>query len=74
MLLDIETWPLTWKGLQRLQRSGGAVVGRICSVGPDGVALVGSGELLAKPELEGLDLILRERRLPWFWWCSQNSM
>ena len=36
---------------------------QICSFKPEGVATVRSSELLAKLELEDLDLFLRERRL-----------
>ena len=38
----------------------------VCSITPEDVARVRSSELLAKLELEDLDLILRERRLRWF--------
>ena len=37
------------------------------------VATVRSRELLAKLELEDLDLILRERRLCWFWHVERSS-
>ena len=39
---------------------------QVCSIKPDDVATVRSSELLAKLELQDLDLILRERRLCWF--------
>ena len=61
-----ETWPLTKTNLQRLQRNDRAMIRQICSIKPEDVATVRSNELLAKLELENLDLILRERRLPWF--------
>ena len=59
MLHVSETWPLTKTNLQRLQRNDRAM---ICSIKPEDVATVRSSELLAKLELEDLDLILRDRR------------
>ena len=44
---------------------------QICSIKPEDVATVRSSELLAKLELEDLDLILRERRLRWDLLCVQ---
>ena len=38
-----------------------AMIRQICSIKPENVATVVSSELLAKLELKGLDLILRER-------------
>ena len=43
-----------------------AMIRQICSIKPEDVATVRSSELLAKLELEDLNLILRERRLRWF--------
>ena len=63
MLHASETWPLTKTNLQRNDR---AMIRQICSIKPEDVASVRSSELLAKLELEDLDLILRERRLRWF--------
>ena len=57
-----ETWPLTKTNLQRNDR---AMVRQICSIKPEDVATVRSSELLAKLELEDLDLIFRVRRLRW---------
>ena len=42
------------------------MIRQICSIKLKDVATVRSSELLAKLELEELDLILRERRLRWF--------
>ena len=42
-----------------------AMIRQICGIKPEGMATVRSSELLAKLELEDLDLILRERRLRW---------
>ena len=58
-----ETWPLTKTNLQRLQRNDRAMKRQICSIKPEDMARVRSSELLAKLQLEDLDLILRERRL-----------
>ena len=41
------------------------MIRQICSIKPEDVARVRSSELLAKLQLEDLDLILRERRLRW---------
>ena len=43
------------------------------SIKPEDVATVRSSELLAKLELEDLDLILRERRLHWFGHMERSS-
>ena len=60
MLHASETWPLTKTNLQRLQRNDRAMIRQICSIKPEDVARVRSSELLAKLQLEDLDLILRE--------------
>ena len=70
MLHASETWPLTRTNLQRNDR---AMIRQICSIKPEDVATVRSSELLAKLELEDLDLILRERRLPWFGHVERSS-
>ena len=71
MLHASETWPLTKKNLQRLQRNDRAMIRQICSMKPEDMATVRSSELLAK--LEDLDLILRERRLCWFGHVERSS-
>ena len=58
MLHASETWPLTKTNLQRNDR---AMIRQICSTKPEDVATVRSSELLAKLELEDLDLIMREK-------------
>ena len=73
MLHASETWPLTKTKLQRLQRNDRAMIRQICSTKPEDVATVKSCELLAKLELEDLDLILRERRLCWFGHVKRSS-
>ena len=57
MLHASETWSLTKMNLQRLQRNGRAMIRQICSIKPEDVARVRSSELLAKLQLEDLDLI-----------------
>ena len=76
MLHASETWPLTKTNLQRLQRNDRAMIGQICSIKSEDLATVRSSELLAKLELEDLDLILRERRLCWFGHvkCSSDAI
>ena len=71
MLHASETWPLTKTNLQRLHDR--AMIRQICSIKPEDVATVRSSELLAKLELEDLDLILRERRLRWFGHVERSS-
>ena len=73
MLHVSETWPLTKTKLQPLQRNDRAMIRQVCSIKPEDVAMVRSSELLAKLELEDLDLILRERRLLWFWHVEHSS-
>ena len=63
MLHASETWPLTKTKLQPNDRT---LITQICSIKPEDVATVRLRELLAKLELEDLDLILRESRLCWF--------
>ena len=57
MLHASETWPLTKTNLQRLQSNDRPMIKKICSIKPEVVAIVRSSELLAKLELEDLDLI-----------------
>ena len=73
MLHASETWPLTKTNLQRLQRNDRAMIRQVCSIKPEDVATVRSSDLLAKLELEDLDLILRERRLRWFGHVERSS-
>ena len=73
MLHASETWPLTKTNLQRLQCNDRAMIRQICSIKPEDVARVKSSELLAKLQLEDLDLILRERRLRWFGHVARSS-
>ena len=73
MLHASETWPLTKTNLQRLQCNDRAMIRQICSIKPEDVATVRSSELLAKLELEDLDLIRRERRRRWFGHVERSS-
>ena len=70
MLHASETWQLTKTNLQRNNR---AMIRQICSIKPEDVATVRSSKLLAKLELEDLDLILRDRRLRWFGHVERSS-
>ena len=63
MLHASETWPLTKTNLHSNER---AIIRQICSIKPKYEAMVRSSKLLARLELEYLDLILRERRPCWF--------
>ena len=49
------------------------MIRHIFSIKPEDVATVRSSELLAKLELEELNLILRERRLCWFGHVERSS-
>ena len=73
MLHTRETCLLTKTNLHRLQRNDRAMIRQICSIKPEDVATVRSSELLAKLQLEDLDLILRERRLRWFGHVERSS-
>ena len=73
MLHASEPWPLTRMNLQRLQCNERAMIRQICSIKPEDVARVRSSELLAKLQLEDLNLILRERRLRWFGHVERSS-
>ena len=73
MLHASETWPLTKTNLQRMQRNDRAMIRQTCSIKPEDVATVRSSELLAKLQLEDIDIILRERRLRWFGHVERSS-
>ena len=70
MLHASETWPLTKTNLQRNDR---AMIRQICNIKPEDVVTVRSSKLLAKLQLEDLDLILRERGLCWFGHVERSS-
>ena len=80
MLHASETWPLTKTNLQRLQRNDRAMIRQICSINPEDVARVRSSELLAKLQLEDLDLFFEREKASLVWacgafeWCNQNSI
>ena len=69
MLHASETWPLTKKNLQR-NHYDRVMIRQICSIKPEDMAMVRSSELLAKLELQNLDLILRERLASLVWACG----
>ena len=50
-----------------------AMIRQTCSIKPEDVVIVRSSELLAKFELEDLNLVLRERRLRWFGYVERSS-
>ena len=57
-----ETWPQTKPKLQHLQRNDRAMIRQIYNVKPQDIVTTSSNELLARLGIEGLDLILKERR------------
>ena len=63
--MSSETWPLTSPDLRRLLRNNRAMIRQICNVKPGNVATVRSNKLLARLEIDDLDVILREKRLCW---------
>ena len=66
MLHASETWPLTKPNLQHLQQNDRAIIRQICNVRPQDIVTTRSNELLVRLGIEDLDLILKERRLPWY--------
>ena len=73
MLHASDTWPLTRPDLHRLRRNNRAMIRQICNVKPEDVATVRSNELLARLEIDNLDVILREKRLCWFGHVERSS-
>ena len=49
------------------------MIRQICNVKPEDVATVRSNQLLARLEIDDLDVILREKRLHWFGHVEQSS-
>ena len=70
MLHASETWPLTKTNLKPNDR---AMIRQVCSIKPEDEATLWSSKLLAKLELEDLELILRERRLRWSGHVERSS-
>ena len=66
MLHASETWPLTKPNLQCLQPNDREMIRQICNVKPQDIVTTRSNKLLAQLGIEGLDLILKERRLCWY--------
>ena len=73
MLYASETWPLTKTSLQHLQCNDRTMIRQTCSIKREDVTTVRSRELLAKLELEDLNLILRDRRIHWFGHVERSS-
>ena len=73
MLHASETWSLTKQNLQRLQRNDRAMIRQICKIKPEDVATVRSKDLLARLEIDDLEVILREKRLRWFGHVERSS-
>ena len=68
-----KTWPLTKPDLQHLQRNDRAIIRQICNVKPEDMATVRSNKLLARLEIDDLDVILREKSLRWFGHIGRSS-
>ena len=73
MLPASQTWPLTSPDIQYLRHNGRAMIRQICNVKPGNVATVRSNELLARLEIDDLDVIPREGKLCWFGHVEQSS-
>ena len=61
-----ETWPLTKPDIQHLQQNDRAMISQSCSVKPQDIVTTRSNEPFAGLAIEDLDLILKEKRLPWY--------
>ena len=66
MLHVSETWLSTRPNFLRLQCNYRVMIRQICKIKPKDVATERSRKLVAKLELEDLDLILKVRRLCWY--------
>ena len=73
MIHTSETWPLTRPDFQRLRRNDTAMIRQICNVKPENLATVKSNQLLARLEINDLNVILREKRLRWFGHVERSS-
>ena len=62
-----ETCPLTKPNLQHLQQNDRAMVRQIYNVKPQDMVITRFSDLLERLGTEDLDLILKERRLRWYW-------
>ena len=61
------------KDLHSLRRNNRAIIRQFCNVKPEDVASVRSNELLAKLEIDDLEVFLREKRLRWFGQVERSS-
>ena len=61
MIHASETWSLTKPDHQHLQRNDRAMISQICNVKPGDVATIRSNKLLVQPEIDYLNVILREK-------------
>ena len=65
MLHASQTWPLTRPDRQRLWHNDRPITRQACTVKPEDVATIRSNELLARLEIDDLDVIQREKKLCW---------
>ena len=73
MLHESGTWPLTRPDLQRLPCNDRAMIRQTCDVKSENVATVRLNKLLARLEIDGLNIILEEKRLCWFGHVERSS-
>ena len=57
----------------RLQQNDRAMIRQICNVRLQDIVTTRSNELLVRLGIEDLDLILKERRLPWYGHVERSS-
>ena len=73
MIHNSETWPLPRPHLHCLRRNDRAMIRQTCNVKPEDVAPVRLNELLARLEIEDLNVIQCEKRLCWFGHVERSS-
>ena len=73
MLHTSETWPLPRSHLHRLRRNDRAIIKQACNVKPKDVPTVKLNELLARLEIEDLNLIRSKKRLCLFGHVGRSS-
>ena len=63
---ELKTINVTSPDLQSLLHNDRAMIRQNCNVEPGNVATIRSNELLARLDIDDLNVILREKRLRWF--------
>ena len=73
---EFDCYTPEWLRSQCLQWNDKAIIRQICNVKPQDIVTIRSSEVLAQLGIEDLDLILKERRLPWYvlMECSKGAV